>query len=73
MPEMDGHELCRRVKARPELRSIPIIFVSSKGETEDEAHGFKLGAVDYVTKPVIPALLMSRVRTHIELAHLVHL
>lgn len=68
MPEMDGHEVCRRLKSREETAHIPVIFVTAKSETEDEEAGFALGAVDYITKPVNPALVKARVRTHLALA-----
>ncbi|MEA1650307.1 response regulator [Nitrospirillum sp. BR 11164] len=67
MPDMDGYEVCRRLKAEPELRHIPIIFVSAMGTVEDEAKGFEAGATDYLTKPISAALVRARVRTHIAL------
>ncbi|WP_068636737.1 response regulator [Thauera butanivorans] len=67
MPDIDGHEVCRRLKARPETRDIPVIFVTALNETEDEAYGLALGAVDYITKPVSPAIVLARVRTHLAL------
>lgn len=68
MPEMDGHEVCRRLKSDADTAAIPVIFVTAKTETEDERTGFDLGAVDYITKPVNPALVLARVRTHLSLA-----
>lgn len=67
MPEMDGFEVCRRLKAIPEMRQIPIIFLSTRTETERIVKGFELGAVDYVVKPFNAAELMARVRTQVEL------
>ncbi|GAB6042189.1 diguanylate cyclase domain-containing protein [Endothiovibrio diazotrophicus] len=67
MPEMDGHEVCRRLKEVPESRDIPLIFLTAKGEAEEEALGFELGAVDYIGKPFSPAVVRARVRTHLEL------
>lgn len=67
MPDMDGYELCRRLKADTELGHIPVIFVSAMGAVDDEARGFEAGAVDYVAKPVSAPLLRARVRTHIAL------
>jgi len=67
MPDMDGFEVCRILKADPESADIPIIFITARTETDDIVHGFKLGAVDYVTKPFKPAELIARVRTHLEL------
>ncbi len=68
MPEMDGHEVCRRLKSREATAHIPVIFVTAKTETEDEKEGFDLGAVDYITKPVNPAIVKARVSTHLALA-----
>ncbi|MBF0426515.1 MAG: response regulator, partial [Magnetococcales bacterium] len=67
MPEMDGYEVCRRLKEHPVTREIPVIFVTAMGEEQYEAIGFEAGGVDYVTKPVRPFLLRARVRAHIEL------
>ncbi|MBF0428576.1 MAG: response regulator [Magnetococcales bacterium] len=68
MPEMDGYEVCRRLKRDPATQSIPIIFVTAKQETEDETFGLELGAVDYIIKPFSPAVVTARVRTHLQLA-----
>jgi class 3 adenylate cyclase len=65
MPGMDGYEVCRRLKAEPRTREIPVIFVTAKGEVEDETHGFALGAVDYITKPISLPIVQARVRTHL--------
>ena len=67
MPKMDGYEVCRQLKANPETRDIPVIFLTAKGETADEAGGFELGAADYILKPVNPPLLLARVKTHLAL------
>jgi len=67
MPEMDGYEVCRRLKADPETLKIPIIFVTAMGQTEDERRGFEVGGVDYITKPISPAIVRARVRTHLAL------
>ena len=67
MPEMDGYEACRQFKADSRLADIPIIFLSALGEVEDEKQGFKVGAVDYITKPLSPSLLMARLHTHLSL------
>ncbi len=67
MPEMDGYEVCRRLKDDDRTRSIPVIFVTSMGEEEDEAQGFSLGGVDYITKPVSPPIVRARVKNHLEL------
>lgn len=74
MPGMDGYEVCQRLKANPQTRSIPVIFVTSMNEVEDEQHGFEVGGVDYITKPVSPPLVQARVATHLRLyAHERHL
>ena len=67
MPEMDGYELCRILKATPEVRDIPVIFLTGKTETDDETKGFKVGAVDYIHKPFSPAVVKARVHTHLVL------
>lgn len=67
MPGMDGHEVCTRLKANPQTQDIPVIFVTTKGETEDEVQGLALGAVDYLTKPVVPAIVLARIQTHLAL------
>lgn len=67
MPEMDGYELCRILKATPEVRDIPVIFLTGKTETDDETKGFKVGAVDYIHKPFSPAIVKARVHTHLVL------
>ena len=67
MPEMDGYEVCRRLKANGATRDIPIIFVTAMNDVEDETHGFELGAVDFITKPLNPAVVRARVRTHLAL------
>ncbi len=67
MPEMDGYEVCRRLKENPKLNKIPVIFVSAKNQEVDEIMGLELGAVDYLTKPLSPALVKRRVSTHLAL------
>lgn len=67
MPDMSGYEVCRRIKAEPRTAQIPIVFATTLSDPDSEAQGLDLGAVDYVTKPYVPALLRSRVRTHIAL------
>lgn len=68
MPGMSGHDVCRRLKEDEKLSEIPVIFVTAMSEEEDETRGFELGAVDYITKPVKPAIVLQRVRNQIELA-----
>jgi sigma-B regulation protein RsbU (phosphoserine phosphatase) len=67
MPEMDGYEVCRRLKENPATREIPVIFLTAKEQTTDETRGFDLGAVDYIRKPVNPQILEARSRTQIAL------
>ena len=67
MPEMNGFEVCRLMKANPILRDTPIIFVSARGDESEVVHGFECGAVDYITKPVKVQELEARVSTHLEL------
>lgn len=67
MPEMDGFELCRRIKSIPTVKDIPVIFLTAKTSTEDIVRGFEAGAVDYVPKPFNQAELNARVKTHLEL------
>ena len=67
MPEMDGYEVISRLRADPRTRELPVIFVTALDSTEDEAHGLELGAVDYITKPVRPAIVLARVRGQLEL------
>ncbi|WP_300155558.1 diguanylate cyclase [Solidesulfovibrio sp.] len=67
MPDMDGYEVCRRLKADHTTRNIPIIFLTAKNEVSDETLGLALGAVDYITKPVTVPVVQARVRAHVEL------
>jgi len=67
MPEMDGYEVCSRLKADEKTRDIPIIFLTAKAEVKDETHGLDLGAVDYITKPISPPIVLARVRNHLDL------
>nr|MBZ4194484.1 response regulator [Candidatus Contendobacter sp.] len=67
MPGMDGYEVCRRLKDDPHTTHIPVIFLTAKPEVEAEEKGLKLGAVDYITKPISPSILLARVETHITL------
>ena len=79
MPEMDGYTVCKRLKRTLHTKNIPVIFVTAMDEVTDEARGFELGAVDYITKPVSPPVVRARVKTHLNLydqnralEHLVH-
>ena len=67
MPEMDGYEVLAALRAAPETREIPVIFVTALDAIADEERGLQAGAVDYVAKPIKPAVLLARVRTHLEL------
>lgn len=67
MPEMDGYEVCRRLKADYTTRHIPVIFTTAKIAVEDELRGLDVGAVDYITKPISPPIVRARVRTHLAL------
>jgi serine phosphatase RsbU (regulator of sigma subunit)/anti-sigma regulatory factor (Ser/Thr protein kinase) len=69
MPGMDGYEVCRRLKADPGTRSIPVIFITAKSEESDEARGLEMGAVDYITKPYSPSIVRARIKTHLSLKH----
>jgi class 3 adenylate cyclase len=67
MPEMDGYEVCRRLKSDPGTSDIPIIFLTGKTDAEDETRGLELGAIDYIHKPFVPVVVQARVRTHLAL------
>jgi len=67
MPEMDGYEVCRQLKADPSTSAIPVIFLSARSETPDMTKGFELGAEDYITKPADIAVLKARVAAHLRL------
>ena len=67
MPEMDGYETCRRLKANPVTAEIPIIFLTAKSQVSDEEMGLTLGAVDYISKPVSPPIVLARVATQLHL------
>lgn len=67
MPDMDGYEVCTRLKADVRTRDIPVIFISAMNEVEDEARGLEAGGLDYITKPINPAIVKARVRIHLEL------
>lgn len=67
MPDMDGHEVCRRLKAEARTRNIPVIFLTGSSNAQDEQRGLELGAVDYLHKPPNPPLVLQRARLHLEL------
>jgi putative two-component system response regulator len=72
MPEMDGFQVCRSIKARETLADIPIIFLTIKSSPESEANGLKLGAVDYISKPISAPIVKARVETHLRLSEYTH-
>ena len=67
MPDMDGYEVIQRLQANEATRDIPVIFVTARVNDEDEQHGLSLGAADYITKPLRPAILLARIRNHLKL------
>ncbi|RKZ42720.1 MAG: hypothetical protein DRQ41_06645 [Gammaproteobacteria bacterium] len=70
MPELDGFEVCQRLKANLKTQTIPIIFLTALSETVNIVKGFELGAVDYITKPFQQEEVLARVKTHLHLSHL---
>ena len=67
MPGMDGYEVCSSLKHEPNTMNIPVIFLTAKSEVEDEKKGLELGAVDYITKPISPPIVLARVKNHLAL------
>ena len=67
MPGMDGYEVCQQLKLEPKTKHIPVIFLTAKSEIEDEKNGLVLGAVDYITKPISPPIVIARVKNHLAL------
>ncbi len=67
MPEMDGYEVCQRLKANDKTKDIPVIFLTSKSDANHETKGFELGAVDYITKPITLQVVLARVKTHLDM------
>lgn len=67
MPDMDGYEACRQLKAMAETADIPIIFLTARVETEDEFKGLELGAIDYIAKPIVPQIVRARIQNHLML------
>lgn len=65
MPGMSGYQVCQHLKANPATRNIPVIFVTAMSEVADEKHGLELGAVDYITKPVSPPIVLARIKTQL--------
>jgi putative two-component system response regulator len=71
MPDIDGYEVCHRLKQDPKTQDIPIIFLTAKDDVEDEIKGFSLGAVDYITKPISPPIVRARVAVHLKMAGMI--
>ncbi|MDN5304600.1 MAG: cyclic di-GMP phosphodiesterase [Fusobacteriaceae bacterium] len=69
MPEMDGYEVCKKLKNNIKTKNIPVIFVTAKDQEVDEKLGFEAGAVDYLTKPIRPTITKARIKTHLKLAN----
>jgi PAS domain S-box-containing protein len=69
MPEMDGYQVAQLLRDNPATHNIPVIFVTAMVAEEDEQRGLALGAIDYMTKPLRPAILLARIRNHLELKH----
>ncbi|OQW88204.1 MAG: two-component system response regulator [Rhodoferax ferrireducens] len=67
MPDMDGYEVCRQLKTNTATRDIPVIFLTAKTAEDDEQQGLDLGAVDYITKPISPGIVLARIRTQLTL------
>lgn len=67
MPDMDGYEVCKKIKAEDSTKNIPVIFITGNEREDDEVYGFSIGAVDYITKPFSPVVVNARVNTHMEL------
>ena len=67
MPDIDGYEVCRQLKSDPRTAKIPVIFLTTRDEAENEKKGFEIGAVDYIHKPIKPSIVQARVRTHLSL------
>jgi len=69
MPEMNGYEVIKIIKSKMETKDIPVIFLTAKTDGDSELEGFSLGAIDYITKPFSPSLLLRRIETHLELTN----
>jgi putative two-component system response regulator len=67
MPGLDGYQVIERLQANPRTADIPVIFITAREASDDEQRGLALGAVDYITKPIRPAIVSARVKTHLEL------
>lgn len=67
LPDLDGLEVCRQLKLNPRLEQVPVIFLTARTSGEDEIDGLQAGGIDYITKPINPAVLKARIRNHLEL------
>ena len=67
MPGLDGYEVCQKLKADPLTRDIPVVFLTAKSSVDDEKRGLEIGAVDYITKPISPPIVLARVKIHLAL------
>jgi len=67
LPDLDGLEVCRRLKANPRLEQVPVVFLTARTSGEDEIDGLEAGGIDYITKPINPAVLKARLRNHLDL------
>ncbi len=67
MPDLSGHDVLQTLKSEPSTQNIPVIFITALDSQEDQVNGFQLGAVDYITKPIMPPVVLARVQTHIDL------
>ncbi len=72
MPNMNGYEVCQRIKQDPNCKDIPIIFISANHEAIDKVQAFKVGGIDYVTKPFQMDEVLARIATQLKIAHLSH-
>ncbi|WP_291325625.1 response regulator [Desulfovibrio sp. UCD-KL4C] len=67
MPKMDGYEVCRKLKLTPKTKDIPIIFVTAMVDAENKSRALELGAVDFITKPINPSIVLERIRKHLQI------
>ena len=72
MPQMDGYEVCREIKADPRTADLPVIMLTAKAQTQSQLEGFRVGAIDYISKPVHPQDLVTRIQTVLERAQSAH-
>ena len=70
MPEMDGYEVCRKLKLNSKTKDIPVIFVTAMVDAENEPRALELGAVDFITKPINPLIVLERIKNHLHLNRL---